>query len=132
MGGQVRAEPARPAGGARRVTWAGILLILAGIVGFIMAGYTLATADEIMALAEEIYGSQVEGMESVVYVLAGFWAICGAMSMLGGLFALRRQHYALVVIGAVLAIFTGGFFFEGTIMGLIALVLVLRSRQEFR
>lgn len=117
---------------SRKVSWAGVLLCLAGIVGFVMAVYVLTSSEEIIAQAEEISGGDLANLEDAVVALAGFWVFAGAMSMVGGVCALKRRYYPLVVIGAVMAVMTGGFFLEGTIMGLIALVLVLTSRQEFR
>lgn len=55
------------------------------------------------------------------------WVIAGVFMLLGGYFAIKRTKLPLVIIGCVFAIITGW----GTIMGVIALILVLMSTNEF-
>lgn len=117
---------------SKRPTYAGVLLFLVGIVGFLMVTYLLTNTEEIMEQARQIYGGELQGMEEAVDLLAGFWAFAGVMAMVGGACALRRSHFPIALVGAVLGLLTGGFFLEGTIMAVLALFLLLTSKQEFR
>lgn len=116
----------------KRPLWAGVLLMLAGVVGFVMAAFVLLFSDDIIAEVQAMYQDQLPNLDAIILALAGFWVFAGAMSLLGGLCAIKRRYYALAVIGSIMALFTGGvLLFEGSLMGLIALVLLLTSRREF-
>lgn len=121
----------RPAAATKRPTWAGILLILSGVVGFVMTVYLLLDSKAIIEQAEQLYGGDLPGAEGVMLALAGFASFAGAMSLIGGICALRRRNYLLAILGAVFGLMTIGFFMEGSIMALIALFLLLTSKREF-
>ncbi|MEM0449069.1 MAG: zinc ribbon domain-containing protein [Methanomassiliicoccales archaeon] len=117
----------------RRLTWAGILLLLSGLVGFAVASIVLLMSEEIIAEVQAIYQDQLPDMNPIILALAAFWSSAGALSIIGGICALKRRYYPLAIIGSVMALFTGGIFlFEGSIMGMVALILLIRSRPEFR
>ena len=68
-------------------------------------------------------------------IISGFIYSCGAifiifsvLALLGGFFALKRKKFKLAVVGAGLGIFTG----FGALFALIALVLILVSKEEFK
>ncbi|MEM0344063.1 MAG: hypothetical protein QXU73_07465 [Thermoplasmata archaeon] len=63
-------------------------------------------------------------------VLLGEGVVCGiaflgvgVLALLGGVFALQKRYFALAVIGGVLTI--------PTVLGLIGLILVAISKEEF-
>lgn len=118
---------------SKNLTWAGILLFLSGLVGFAVASIVLLMSDEIIAEVQAIYQDQLPDMNPIILALAVFWSIAGVFSIIGGICALKRRYYPLAIIGSVMALFTGGvLLFEGSIMGMVALILLLRSRHEFR
>ena len=63
-------------------------------------------------------------MEDVIVVLSVF-------TMLGGVFALKRKHFGIAVIGAIMGIPALGFFI-GALLSIISLILLITSRDEFR
>ncbi len=93
----------------------GVLIIIGAIIYLILGA--LAAAGGTVA--------------SVIDVEASAWAIaCGAIgivlglvALFGGVFAIGRKNFAIAVIGGIFAI--------PTIIGLIGLVLVAVSKDEF-
>lgn len=143
-GGSMPSPPAYPppyygqtpqlaAGHAKRPFYAGVLLVLAGLIGIAMAVSVFVNKDQIVSEAERIYGQAIPGAEGIVLALGVAWAIIGIVTIVGAYFSFQKKHYSIAVIGGVMGLFTGGLFlFEGSIMGLIALILILTSRAEFR
>lgn len=63
---------------------------------------------------------------------------CSIILMIFSIFALismiacmKRQHLDLAAVGSFLAIFSFGFFFVGSVLSIIAFVLIILSRDEF-
>ncbi len=56
--------------------------------------------------------------------------IAGILSIVGGIYSMKRQHYGLAIIGASLGIFGFGFAL-GTILAIVALLILLLSSAEF-
>jgi hypothetical protein len=97
---------------------AGALLIIAGILTIIQ-GVALMSGVSVME-----YGS-------------GFVSCCGMLEVLfglgaaaGGYLAAKRDNYSLVVVGCVLAIVGLGAI-VGTLLGIVALMIVLAHKEEF-
>ncbi len=57
--------------------------------------------------------------------------IFSIIALLAGVACFKRQHLDAAVIGSLIGIFSFGFFFIGTILCIIALVIILKSREEF-
>lgn len=53
------------------------------------------------------------------------------VALIGGILALLRKHFAVAVVGAVCGIIAGFFSLVGIPLGIIALVLLLISKEEF-
>jgi len=70
---------------------------------------------------------------AAVFLICGFIEFIFAIVMIaGGIMALDRRMWGLALVGGILGLFTIGFFLETSIMSLIALVLIIVSRNEFR
>ena len=54
-----------------------------------------------------------------------------AVALVGGILALLRKHFVFAVVGAVCGIIAGFFSIVGIPLGIVALVLLLISREEF-
>lgn len=67
----------------------------------------------------------------ILYTCSIVIVVLSVFTMLGGVFALKRKHFGVAVIGAVLGIPALGFFI-GLILSIIALILIVISRNEFR
>jgi hypothetical protein len=87
----------------------GILIMLPGI-GYLIGGGVLAAGSSFVSFG----GGVLCG--AVLLVL-------GIIAILGGIFAIMRKNFALALIG--------GIFTVPTILGLIGLILVAVSRDEF-
>jgi len=117
----------------KRPFYAGILLSLAGLIGFVTAASVYLDKDAIIAEAERIYGQPIPGAEGIIVALAVAWVVIGVVTLAGAYASFQRKWFAFAVIGAVFGLFTGGvILLEGSIMGLIALVLLIMSRAEFK
>lgn len=91
-------------------TAAGILILLGAIIYLIIGGVITAGSGVL---------SVAEGVACGAAVL-----VVGVISLLGAIFALQRRYFALALIGGILAI--------PTILGLIGMILVAVSREEFK
>jgi hypothetical protein len=56
--------------------------------------------------------------------------ICSIVALIGGYFSLRRKNYVLVLVSSIVAIFSFGFFI-GSMLAIIALIIVIISSKEF-
>lgn len=124
--------PARPPPTAPNLPKiAGILLVLAGAVG--MAG-SIANA-VILPTPAEYTTFVTNNSPSVLAVLQ----VCGlvsiwsqALAVLGGIMAFQRMNWKLTLVCAIFSLLTlGFFFFEASVLGLIGLIVVVRSRPYF-
>ena len=70
-------------------------------------------------------------IEGILKVCGTVIIILSIITLTAGLFALKRKMFPFVVIGAVVGIFTMGFII-GTIMCIIALFILLLSKDEFK
>lgn len=59
-------------------------------------------------------------------------AIFSAFALFAMLACLKRQHVDVALAGSFFGIFSFGFFLIGSILSIIALIIVIRSRDEFR
>ncbi len=109
-------EPSKSASGA--VIGGGILAILAGV----------------LALGQGILYASVS---AAVYVPTGAVCLCGGIDILfglaslaGGIMALKRTSFTLALLGAILGMLGFGFLI-GALFGLIAVILIAVSRNDF-
>lgn len=94
----------------------GVLIILASL-GYLIAGGVLAAGST--ALLGVSLGTSAVGVVCGVVLI-----ILGIISLLGGIFAIQRRNWGLSLIG--------GIFVIPSILGLIGLILVAVSKDEFR
>jgi hypothetical protein len=57
--------------------------------------------------------------------------ILSIVTMLGAFSSLRRRHSDIAIVCSAIGIFTIGFFFIGTILSIISLILIIKSKEEF-
>ena len=58
--------------------------------------------------------------------------IFSIFSLLASISCLKHEHYDIALIGSLIGIFSFGFFFVGSIISIIAFVLIVRNKEEFR
>ncbi len=103
-------------------TIAGVLLILAGIVAM-GQGVVYLVAEDIAASAG--YGSIGIGC------CGGMDLAFGVASLIGGVLAIQRNHFVLALLSCICAILSLAFLFVGPLLGLVAIVLLAVSKEEF-
>ena len=110
---------------------AGVLLVGAAILDIVTA-IALLTWD-VWSVAARV------GVPSyIVPSIEGFLRTCGALVLvfgiiagIGGVFSYRRRMSTLAIIGAIFGMLGVGPFYLGAIMGLVALILIAISRDDF-
>ena len=100
----------------------GILSIVSGILALI-TGILLVVIGSSYGLLVHTGGAQITLCGIVSIVL-------GVPAVLGGVFALKRKHFSLAVLGAFTGMAAGGLY-VGFLLGLAALVLYLFSNADF-
>lgn len=97
---------------------AGVLLITGGALAIL---YSIA----IMALGAAVYG----GMDMTC--CGGLEFLFGAAAIGGGLSSLNRSSFTIAIVGAVLCLLSIGPLFLSSLLGLIGLIFVAMSHNEF-
>lgn len=100
---------------------AGAMLLIGGILAMLAGTITLMAGAAISALLG-----------------TGLFMICGAvqlvfgiLAMVGGICAIQRKVWALALVGSIFGMMSIGFVGEASILGLISLILVIISKDEF-
>jgi len=126
-----------------RLKIGGILLIFAGMLA-IFNGiflFTLNLSDpSITALIQTFEQMQGQTHQQALELLQTSLIICGIVewvlaifTILGGIAALKKKMKNIALIGGFLGVFTiGPIFFISTILSIIALALIMTSKNEFQ
>jgi hypothetical protein len=97
---------------------AGILMIIAG-AGELIAGLAISTIGAVVTFF-------IAGLGGVF----GFpLIILGIVAIVGGIYALRRRAWGMALAGAICALFLP---YGGTVLGILAIIFVAISKQEFK
>lgn len=72
-----------------------------------------------------------EMISTMLFVCAIMAIIFSIIALIGGYFALKRKNFPIAIIGAILGIFSIGFFL-GSILAVIALFLLILARHDFK
>ena len=59
------------------------------------------------------------------------FGIFSIFALMGAITCFKRQHLDVASVGSLIGIFSFGFFFIGSILSIIAFVLIMKSREEF-
>lgn len=97
----------------------GIMAILAGI---------LAVGQGLLYIAGAAVISI--GGSGLICACGAIDFLFGALSVMGGIAALKREHFAMAIIGAVLGMLGLGFLI-GFLLGLLAVIFIAVSQKEF-
>jgi len=110
----------------------GILVVISGIFGLILGGVLAGASTMVDDLFGGMVGGDIIGMVEGVLVACGvIWIIIGLIALIGGVFAVMRKRWGLAVLGGVFGLFTIGPYLLGTIFGLVGLILIAMSKDEF-
>ncbi len=75
---------------------------------------------------EKIFGD-IHGFLTITGIIT---LICSIVALIGGIFALKREHFGITVAAAVVGIFSFGFAI-GSILSIIALFILVLASDEF-
>jgi len=100
---------------------AGVLDIIAG-VGMLLLCFLLVLAGGIT----NVVGGVPQWVTSLLFGLAIPFALLAVLSVIGGIFAIRRMAWGLALAGSIAA------FFCCFILGIVAIVLIAISHNEFK
>lgn len=95
----------------------------------IVAGL-LAIVQGILIIAFAAASVTLFGLGAELFLLGAVEIILGAFSLRAGLDARQLRRYGRTLIGAILGMVGFGFFIGG-FLGLVAVILIALSRQEF-
>ena len=113
-------------------TTAGIVTIISGCYGIGMGVAAVQGAFFLNQLLGDIWiGGMPLDMGSIASVITSFGIIfmaLGVIALIGGIFALRRKVWGLALTGAILSI---PLFPVGTILGILSIVFLSKSKNEF-
>ncbi len=62
-------------------------------------------------------------------IILGIFSVFALFSVLT---CVKREHFDVAVAGSILAIFSFGFFFIGSILSIISFIIIYKSRDEFK
>lgn len=126
------AAPPRARGPGARSKFAGLCLILAGIIGIATTfwAYSTPLTPEEQQSIENITREN-PGLANALLALTIISLYAQSVAVLGGVLAFQGKDWKLVVVCAAFSILTLGFSFLGTVFGFLALILVISSRHEF-
>ena len=74
-------------------------------------------------------GNEFKEIDSTICTI--ILIIFSVFALLGAISCFKRQHLDFAYIGSLLGIFSLGFFFLGSILSIIAFVLIRKSKDEF-
>jgi hypothetical protein len=108
---------------------AGILLIIVAIQAFAVGGILVAGAEIVGSALGSMPGA--EEAKTLLMICGAIFIVFGIMVIIGGVSAITRKSFALALIGSILGIFTVGYYFTGSILSIVALILIAISKDEF-
>ena len=82
----------------------------------------------------EIIMEEGDGNESVSFETFGcsiILAIFSVFALLGAILSLKREHLDVAYAGSIIGIFSFGFFMIGSVICIIAFILIMFSKEEF-
>ena len=118
---------------------AGIMLIIAGILGIInwIQTFTLDVTtlgslfdiNQIQEIYPQITYEQILGFLQTCAIIG---IIISVFPILGGLLAIKKKLYYIAVTGSIIGLFSIGIMLTSSLLSLIALILLIISKKEFQ
>ncbi len=98
----------------------GILVLISGIVSVLDGIHIIATHSE-----DPIFGD-------IAMTCGTMMLIFGVIALLGGIIAIQRKNWGIALVGGVFALLSlAGPFLMSSILGLIGLILIATSKNDF-
>lgn len=106
----------------------GVLLIVSGILGIAAIAYVILVPPENVPELNESGSAAVAAL-----TICGFVNLFSPpLAVVAGILTYQRQNWRLAVACSFFALFTLGFLFEASILGLAGFVIVSISKKEFK
>ena len=108
-------------------------MIIAFLIAILTASGVFFLDLDTMDFEDEI-GEELDPdlFDTVLNVCGVLILIFGIFLMIGGIFAIKRVHWSISMLGAILGLFSLGPWFFGSILSFIALILLFLSKDEFK
>jgi hypothetical protein len=112
---------------------AGILLIVAGLIGLFTWSMALALDSSMLQnVLPADSPISIEQLQSILVTCGIIGSILSIFALIGGIVAVKRKAWGLAIVGGILGLFTIGPMFLGSIISLVGLILVVISRKDFQ
>jgi hypothetical protein len=118
---------------------AGIMLIIAGIIGIInwiqtfsLDATTLGSLFDINQIQEIYPQITYEQILGFLQTCAIIGIIISIFPIFGGILAVKKKLYYIALTGSIIGLFSIGIMFSSSVLSLIALVLLIISKKEFQ
>jgi hypothetical protein len=115
-------------------TAAGVMTIISGCYGIGVGATVVQGASFLDQLLGDIWigGMQVPmdmgGIAAAVAAFGIVFIVLGVIALIGGIFALRRRVWGFALAGAILSL---PLIPAGTVLGIISIVFLAKSKEEF-
>ncbi|MCK5397406.1 MAG: hypothetical protein KAJ33_04075 [Thermoplasmata archaeon] len=118
---------------------AGVLLIVVAIMGLIVALVFMGAVDIGLGLFDEYLVEDPTGtatgmvnlIQNIVMVCGIIFMIFTLLALLGGIMSIQRKKWGFALMGAIFGIFTVGYYGIGSMLSIVALILIIISKDEF-
>lgn len=110
---------------------AGVLMIGAGVLEIVSGIRTLTTDVSSAAAAAGIPSEFVSSIEGMLQFCGALFLVFGAIVGIGGVFAFKRRYHMLALVASIFGMLGVGPFMLGSLLSLVALVLLAISRDDF-
>lgn len=105
----------------------GALLVVAGLMGIAFWAFVITTTSGFTSMLP-VGGDAVQG---IINICGAIEIIFGIIALLGGVMGLMRRMWGIALVGGILGLFTIGWFFLGSVLSLVGLILIAVSHGEF-
>jgi hypothetical protein len=123
----------QPINPSSRPLIAGILLIIAGLLGLFTWSMALALDSSMLQnVLPADSPISIEQLQSILVTCGIIGCILSIFALTGGIVAIKRKAWGLAIVGGILGLFTIGPMFLGSIISLVSLILVAISRKDFQ
>lgn len=103
----------------------GALLIVAGIISITFWGFLIAAGSAVASLIP------IAGLGTLILICGSIGVIFSLITLIGGVFGIQRKMWGLALTGSILGLFSLGWYFLGSLLSLIGLILIAISKKEF-
>ncbi len=111
---------------------AGILLILAGIIGIISWAYMVGEGSILNYIVETSeVGMDADQIRNAFMTCGAIGIILSVFSILGGILSIKRKKWKVIIVSSLFGLFIMGFFLLSSILCLLATILLIMSKNEF-